>query len=95
MSLHNQYYHNEETFVLVPGEVKKWFFNIFQQAVLQLTHNLPYFVKKVFTKIHGTAITLHLVMEQNEIGVDFAPVFSFESKDLMDFPTIIFDNCTG
>jgi hypothetical protein len=72
---------------LVPGEVKKWFFNIFQQAVLQLTNNLPYFVRKVFTKIHGTAITLHFVMEQSEIDVDFAPVFSFESKHLMNFPT--------
>ena len=80
-------YHNVETFVLVPSEVKKWFFNIFQQAVLQLTHNLPYFVRKVFTKIHGTAITLHFVMEQSEIDVDFAPVFSFESKHLMNFRT--------
>ena len=57
--------------------------------MLQLTDNLPYFVRKVFTKIHGTAITLHLIMEQNEIDVDFAPVFSFESEH-MNFP-----NCTG
>ena len=63
---------NGKTFLLLPCEVKRWFFNIFQKATLQLSQEMPKFVKKISTKIHGTVITLLIeTVQKNKADFTF------------------------